>query len=77
MLPVLKTLDQIGVPVRAFGVGFGGYGSTFAKSVKMGACDVSISSLEVNYSKNNLKCTLKFEVRESGGHASGSDSDDY
>ena len=77
MLPdiPLKAPNPIGVPVRTFGAGFGGFGSTFAKSVKLGACDILIGSLEVNYSKNNLKCTLKFEVGESGGH--GYDSDGY
>jgi len=65
-----------GVPVRTFGAGFGGFGSTFAKSVKTGACDVSIRSLEVNYSKNSLKCSLKFEVYAAGG-CGYDDSDDY
>lgn len=66
ILPIpAKTLNRIGMPVRTFG---GGFGSTFSKSVKLGACDVSIRSLEV---KNKLKCTLKFDVCESGGH------DDY
>lgn len=54
--------SRVGMPVRTFGGGFG------SKSVKLGACDVSIRSLEV---KNKLKCTLKFDVCESGGH------DDY
>jgi hypothetical protein len=72
-----KTLILIGVPVRTFGAGFGGLGSTFAKSAKLGPCDVSIRSLEVNYSKNNLKCTLKFEVDEIGGHGHCGDYDDY
>ncbi|KAF8816571.1 hypothetical protein BYT27DRAFT_7181909 [Phlegmacium glaucopus] len=56
-----------GVPQRTFGAGFGGYGSTFAKSLKIGAVDVDIRSLEVNYSKNNMKCSLKFEVAQQGG----------
>ncbi|KAJ7691304.1 OPT oligopeptide transporter protein-domain-containing protein [Mycena rosella] len=46
------------VPIRNFGF-FGGGGF---KSVKHGACDVAIRSAEISYSKNNLKCTLKFEV---------------
>ncbi|RDB27296.1 hypothetical protein Hypma_004311 [Hypsizygus marmoreus] len=57
-----------GMPARAFGAGFGGFGSTFTKSVKQGACDVTIRSLEVNYSKNNMKCSLKFEVAQVGGY---------
>ncbi|KAF8888721.1 hypothetical protein CPB84DRAFT_1837606 [Gymnopilus junonius] len=56
-----------GVPQRTFGAGFGGFGSTFSKSQKIGAVDVAISSLEVNYSKNNMKCTLKFEVTQLRG----------
>ncbi|KAJ7447594.1 hypothetical protein B0H11DRAFT_2082720 [Mycena galericulata] len=60
-----------GVPTRSFGF-FGGGG--FSKSVKHGTCDVSIRSAEINYSKNNLKCTLKFEVAQNGG-GGGYDSD--
>jgi hypothetical protein len=66
----------LGVPVRTFGAGFGGFGSTFAKSVKQGSVDVSIRSLEVNYSKNGMKCALKFEVAQDYGAAEYSD-DDY
>ncbi|KAF9466998.1 hypothetical protein BDZ94DRAFT_1250277 [Collybia nuda] len=62
-----------GVPVRAFGAGFGGLGSTFAKSVKVGAVDISVRSLEVNYSKNNMKCSLKFEVAQDQYDAYDSD----
>ncbi|KAJ6608869.1 hypothetical protein B0H10DRAFT_2066481 [Mycena sp. CBHHK59/15] len=68
-----------GVPTRRMGGGFGGLfgsgGSTFSKSVKHGTCDVSIQSIEINYSKNNLKCTLKFEVCQAGGGGGGYDSD--
>lgn len=39
----------------------------FSKSTKQGLVDVDIIQLEVNYSKNGLKCTLKFEVEEHGG----------
>lgn len=39
----------------------------FSKSIKQGLVDVDILQLEVNYSKNGLKCTLKFEVEEHGG----------
>ncbi|KAG5636926.1 hypothetical protein H0H81_006359 [Sphagnurus paluster] len=59
-----------GLPSRSFGGGFfgGGFGSsTFSKSVKTGAVDVSIRSFEVNYSKNNMKCSLKFDVSQTGG----------
>lgn len=40
---------------------------TFAKSIKQGQCDLDILHLDVNYSKNGMKCTLKFEVEEHGG----------
>ncbi|EIM83271.1 uncharacterized protein STEHIDRAFT_170587 [Stereum hirsutum FP-91666 SS1] len=67
-----------GVPTRTFGGGFGGFGSTFSKSAKLGQCDVEIQSLDVNYSKNGMKCTLKFEVGEIGGGGCGyGDWDDY
>ncbi|GLB36786.1 hypothetical protein LshimejAT787_0310730 [Lyophyllum shimeji] len=56
-----------GMPARKFGAGFGGLGSTFTKSVKTGAVDVAIRSFEVNYSKNNMKCTLKFEFKGARG----------
>lgn len=56
-----------GIPTRTFGGGFGGLGSTFSKSVKQGSCDVEIRNCNVNYSKNGMKCTLKFEVAEVGG----------
>ncbi|KAF8805286.1 hypothetical protein BYT27DRAFT_6672718 [Phlegmacium glaucopus] len=39
--------------------------STF-KSQKNGAVNVAIRSLEVNYSKNNMKCSLKFEIAQQG-----------
>ncbi|KAJ6505838.1 hypothetical protein C8R47DRAFT_1102550 [Mycena vitilis] len=61
-----------GVPSRSFGF-FGG-GGGFSKSIKQGTCDVSIRSAEINYSKNGLKCTLKFEVGQVGG-GGGYDSD--
>ncbi|KAF8970487.1 hypothetical protein BDZ97DRAFT_2071910 [Flammula alnicola] len=60
-----------------FGGLFGGGGSTFTKSIKQGACDVQIQSFEVNYSKNNLKCTIKFEVAEIGGRSGGYGYDDW
>jgi len=44
-----------------------GGGPRFSKSLKQGACDVEITSFEVNYSKNGMKCSLKFEVSEVGG----------
>ncbi|EDR00684.1 uncharacterized protein LACBIDRAFT_333918 [Laccaria bicolor S238N-H82] len=44
-----------------------GGGPHFAKSLKQGPCDVQINSFEVNYSKNGMKCSLKFEVSEVGG----------
>ncbi|KAJ7615249.1 hypothetical protein DFH06DRAFT_1145964 [Mycena polygramma] len=62
-----------GVPSRSFGF-FGGGGGGFSKSIKQGTCDVSIRSAEINYSKNGLKCTLKFEVGQVGG-GGGYDSD--
>ncbi|KAJ6628397.1 hypothetical protein B0H10DRAFT_2160888 [Mycena sp. CBHHK59/15] len=52
------------------------FGGGFSKSVKHGICDVSIHSAEISYSKNNLKCTLKFEISQVGGRGdSDSDSD--
>ncbi|KAK7433986.1 hypothetical protein VKT23_020450 [Stygiomarasmius scandens] len=71
-----------GIPTRTFGGGFGGFGSTFSKSVKQGACSVSIRSLQVEYSKKGMKCVLKFEVGEAYGGRGGEygdfyDSDDY
>ncbi|KAG2023931.1 hypothetical protein CC2G_001533 [Coprinopsis cinerea AmutBmut pab1-1] len=39
-----------------------GGGPRFAKSVKLGQCDLRVDSLDINYSKNGMKCTLKFEV---------------
>ncbi|KAJ6568968.1 hypothetical protein B0H19DRAFT_1256659 [Mycena capillaripes] len=62
-----------GVPTRGYGF-FGGGGGGFSKSIKQGTCDVSIRSAEISYSKNNLKCTLKFEVGQVGG-GGGYDSD--
>ncbi|KAJ7715378.1 hypothetical protein B0H16DRAFT_500741 [Mycena metata] len=62
-----------GIPQRSFGFFSGGGG--LSKSIKQGSCDVTIRSLEVNYSKNNLKCTLKFEVGQVGGYGGGYDSD--
>lgn len=46
---------------------------SFSKSIKLGAVDVSIQSFEVNYSKNTMKCGIKFEVAQEGG--GGYDSD--
>ncbi|KAF9517716.1 hypothetical protein BS47DRAFT_1339244 [Hydnum rufescens UP504] len=46
-----------------------GGGPSFAKSLKLGACDVDIDDLEISYSKNTMKATLKFEVSEVGGAA--------
>ncbi|KAH9924319.1 uncharacterized protein BXZ73DRAFT_103608 [Epithele typhae] len=43
-----------------------GGGRSFRKSEKLGACDVEIDFLEVQYSRNTMKCTLKFEVSEVG-----------
>jgi len=39
----------------------------FAKSEKLGQCEVQIEGLEVQYSRNTMKCTLKFDVSELGG----------
>lgn len=45
---------------------------SFSKSLKVGTCDVSVHALDVNYSKNGMKCTLKFEVDgDTGGHCLG------
>ncbi|KIJ53574.1 hypothetical protein M422DRAFT_25416 [Sphaerobolus stellatus SS14] len=45
-----------------------GGGPSFSKSVKLGTCDVQISSLELSYSKTGMKCALKFEVEQLDGH---------
>ncbi|KDR78721.1 hypothetical protein GALMADRAFT_223970 [Galerina marginata CBS 339.88] len=66
-----------GMPQRTFGAGFGGFGSSFSKSQKLGAVDVSIRSFEVNYSKNNMKCSLKFEVVQQGGGGGCGGYSDY
>ncbi|KAH6905936.1 hypothetical protein BKA70DRAFT_1500148 [Coprinopsis sp. MPI-PUGE-AT-0042] len=47
-----------------------GGGPRFAKSLQVGQCDLRINSLEVNYSKNAMKCTLKFEVEDVDGDLS-------
>ncbi|KAJ2934940.1 hypothetical protein H1R20_g2177, partial [Candolleomyces eurysporus] len=44
-----------------------GGGPRFAKSVKLGQCELIVNSLDVNYSKNGMKCTLKFEVEDKDG----------
>jgi hypothetical protein len=36
----------------------------------MGQCDLDILSLNVSYSKNNMKCTFKFEVEDEDGDES-------
>jgi hypothetical protein len=56
-------LDSLSVPNAFAG------GPSFAKSLKLGACDVDINDLEISYSKNTMKATLKFEVSEVGGAA--------
>ncbi|KAM5530411.1 hypothetical protein V8D89_015922 [Ganoderma adspersum] len=50
-----------------------GGGPFFAKPLKLGQCDVVITHIEVNYSKNGMKCALKFEVQEEGGGGYSSD----
>ncbi|KAL1658801.1 hypothetical protein GGF50DRAFT_108253 [Schizophyllum commune] len=65
-----------GLPTRNFGGGFfGGGPMTMSKSRKTGACDVTVLGLEVSYSKNNIKCTLKFDVNEVGGGSGGYEDD--
>ncbi|VDB84520.1 unnamed protein product [Peniophora sp. CBMAI 1063] len=44
-----------------------GGGPRFVKSEKIGACDVRIQSMSVQYSANSMKATLKFDVYEVGG----------
>jgi hypothetical protein len=46
-----------------------GGGPSFAKSLKIGPCDVEIHSASLSYQKNGMKCTLKFDVGEVGGDA--------
>lgn len=58
------------MPARRMGF-FGGGGGTFTKSVKQKACDVAIRTIEVNYSKNSMKYSLKFDVGEVGGYGGG------
>ena len=43
-------------------------GPSFAKSVKLGQVDVDIIAMDVNYSKNSMKCTLKLEVDAPDAH---------
>jgi len=49
------------------------------KSVKQGSCDVEIQKCDVNYSKNGMKCTMKFNVAQTRGFYGEyySDDDDY
>ncbi|KAI0034978.1 hypothetical protein K488DRAFT_83440 [Vararia minispora EC-137] len=44
-----------------------GGGPRFAKSEKIGTVDVKIDALEIQYSHNTMKCTLKFDVSQVGG----------
>ncbi|KAG5644120.1 hypothetical protein DXG03_009066 [Asterophora parasitica] len=71
-VPTGNTWSRGGMPARTFGGGFfGGFGgSTFTKSIKLGAVDVAVQLLEVNYSKNNMKCSLKFQVGQTSGMGS-------
>ncbi|KAF8318171.1 hypothetical protein DL93DRAFT_2076164 [Clavulina sp. PMI_390] len=39
----------------------------FTKSKKLGTCEVEIISIEVSYSKNTSKASIKFEVDQIGG----------
>ncbi|KJA26794.1 hypothetical protein HYPSUDRAFT_180336 [Hypholoma sublateritium FD-334 SS-4] len=68
-----------GSGTRNYGGGFGfGGGGGFAKSVKLSACDVAIRNFEVNYARNSLKCTIKFEVTQVGAGANYYDDEsDY
>ncbi|KAJ7598667.1 hypothetical protein C8J56DRAFT_914664 [Mycena floridula] len=52
-------------------------GIMFSKSIKQGPVDVAISSIEVNYAKNTMKCVMKFEVDEVRAAGRGSYYDDY
>ncbi|CAK5279662.1 unnamed protein product, partial [Mycena citricolor] len=61
-----NTWSRGGIPQRGFGF-FGG-GGGLSKSVKQGSCDVEIASAEINYSKNGMKCSIKFEVQQVGGY---------
>lgn len=49
----------------------------FAKSHKLGQCEVEVAHIEVNYSKNGMKCALKFEVQEEGAIGGGYSSDGW
>jgi len=62
-----------GQPIR---VGSGG-GRSFSKSQKIGPCDVEIRSLETTFSKNGLKCTLKFDIAQSDGDGRYGGYDSY
>ena len=61
--------DQLEM-LKGFNWSRGGFPS-FAKSYKLGQCNVDIKHLEVSYSKNGMKCALKFEVEEEGGGGCG------
>ncbi|EJD54320.1 hypothetical protein AURDEDRAFT_110019 [Auricularia subglabra TFB-10046 SS5] len=48
-----------------------GGGPSFAKSTKLAAVPVEIDSMQVEYSKNTMKCTFKLDVSQSGGVRGG------
>ncbi|TBU33523.1 hypothetical protein BD311DRAFT_794307 [Dichomitus squalens] len=61
--------DQIET-LKGFNWSRGGF-PHFEKSYKLGQCNVEVTHLEVSYSKNGMKCALKFEVQEEGGGRCG------
>ncbi|KAH7101547.1 hypothetical protein BKA62DRAFT_703305 [Auriculariales sp. MPI-PUGE-AT-0066] len=63
-----------GIPQRNFG--FMGIGGGLSKSQNEGSCDVELRSLQINYSKNGMKCNMKFEVAETYGYMN-EDDDKY
>jgi hypothetical protein len=49
-------------------------GPSFAKSIKLGACDVEVISADLTYQVNTMKLSVKFNVQQLGGgdHIHGS-----
>ncbi|EIN08891.1 hypothetical protein PUNSTDRAFT_86963 [Punctularia strigosozonata HHB-11173 SS5] len=47
----------------------------FSKSVKRGQCTVVVDGAQLNYAKNGMKCTIKFDVRQQDGEYDEYDSD--
>lgn len=67
-----------GILQRAFGTGFGGFGGFSSTSTKPQRLRMLSSEfLEVNHSKNNMKCSLKFGVAQPDGDSEWSSRSSY